>query len=245
MDASDTTQKKCGSINAAQKQTLTDFVFEHKEMYVGKFTATYTKAVSEKLWQEVTVLLNSIPGGPSKDWKLWRKTWIDLKKNTKAKLSRARNYAAGTGGGPPLPEIDTSTDSKILEILSPVCVTGDKDIVESQVILDDEMHPVMDVDMENKYIEVPSVTIDVPCASTSTANDVPTCTPVHERNTPRMKKSSKSARLHSSIANHDKLLKLNQEKLAMESDYKKRKLEILEQMMKDKRSYQEKKIGYS
>jgi len=45
-------------------------------MYKGKLTATYTNAISIVLWQEVTCILNAIPGGAIKDWRQWRKVGI-------------------------------------------------------------------------------------------------------------------------------------------------------------------------
>ncbi|KAK5648144.1 hypothetical protein RI129_003036 [Pyrocoelia pectoralis] len=74
--------------------------------------------------------------GPKKNWTAWRRTWQDLKKNAKKRNTEVKQYARGTGGGPPFNPIFTKEESTILHILDQVEVEGDATIQESCVIWD-------------------------------------------------------------------------------------------------------------
>ncbi|CAG9822092.1 unnamed protein product [Phaedon cochleariae] len=65
--------------------------------------------------------------------KTYDKTWQDMKSNVKKKVAETRRYERGTGGGPPLPEVDKEYD-RMKEILDPVAIEGDSNILESMVI---------------------------------------------------------------------------------------------------------------
>lgn len=52
---------------------LVELISTRKEMYTGKFTPVYTREKMVRNWQELINLLNSVPDGPAKDWKQWRK----------------------------------------------------------------------------------------------------------------------------------------------------------------------------
>lgn len=67
---------KLRQLSAKQKEVLVNFIYARPDMYKGKLTATYTNAISIVLWQEVTCILNAIPGGAIKDWRQWRKVGI-------------------------------------------------------------------------------------------------------------------------------------------------------------------------
>nr|CAD7419044.1 unnamed protein product [Timema poppensis] len=58
----------------------------HQNIARGKFTHDFTPKVAAKLWKELTVILNSCFGGPTKGWKEWRKTWQDIKASAKVKF---------------------------------------------------------------------------------------------------------------------------------------------------------------
>lgn len=70
--------KKTSHISVKQKELLVNFLEKHPEMYSGKFTDTYTKNVSLRLWTEITNILNSVPGAPAKEWRQWRKVHNQL-----------------------------------------------------------------------------------------------------------------------------------------------------------------------
>ncbi|CAI6356792.1 unnamed protein product [Macrosiphum euphorbiae] len=69
---------------------MVDFLNNHSDLLKGKHSATFTKNIAAKQWQELTDLLNSIPG-PIKHWKTWHRTWQDLKAEAKKnKLSSTK-----------------------------------------------------------------------------------------------------------------------------------------------------------
>jgi len=65
-------RKKSHSITNDQKSAMVDFLNSHSDLLKGKHSATFTQNIAAKQWQELTDLLNSIPG-PIKDWKAWRR----------------------------------------------------------------------------------------------------------------------------------------------------------------------------
>lgn len=64
---------KLNPITPRQKEILVEFISSRTEMYTGKLTPVYTRERMVKNWEEVANLLNSVPNGPAKDWKQWRK----------------------------------------------------------------------------------------------------------------------------------------------------------------------------
>ena len=46
---------------------------KHPQLQSGRFTNDFTKKDYERLWSEITTILNNVPGGSTKDWKGWRK----------------------------------------------------------------------------------------------------------------------------------------------------------------------------
>lgn len=56
-----------------------------------------------------------------------------MKKNIKAKAVKEKNYARGTGGGPPLPPNPESggLEEKILSLIPSVTIEGDENVEES------------------------------------------------------------------------------------------------------------------
>lgn len=64
---------KSNPMNQKQKEFLINFISDRNEMYCGKLTPTYTKEKMRALWDELTNILNSVPGGPAKTWVQWRK----------------------------------------------------------------------------------------------------------------------------------------------------------------------------
>lgn len=69
-------KKKSLPITNKQKELLTEYLSGKTEMYIGRLTPTYTKSVMTKNWEEIANILNSVPNGPAKDWKQWRKVSI-------------------------------------------------------------------------------------------------------------------------------------------------------------------------
>jgi len=65
-------RKKSQSVTNNQKTTTVDFLENHSDLLKGQHSATFTQNIAAKQWQELTNLLNSIPG-PLKDWKAWHR----------------------------------------------------------------------------------------------------------------------------------------------------------------------------
>lgn len=70
-------RKKSKSVTDGQKSAMIDFLQNHPELYKGKHTASYTQVIATQQWQELTGILNAIPG-PIKDWKAWRRVSIKI-----------------------------------------------------------------------------------------------------------------------------------------------------------------------
>lgn len=72
----------------------------------------------------------------------------------------AKKHQRGTGGGPPEPVTTDTFELKDIELTSPACVTGNKEVPEPSIILDDEVIfeeilPSPNVETESvRYIEV-------------------------------------------------------------------------------------------
>lgn len=66
-------KQKMGAVTSKQKEYLIEFISARREMYTGKLTPAYTKEKMQQNWEEITHILNSIPQGPAKTWKQWRK----------------------------------------------------------------------------------------------------------------------------------------------------------------------------
>lgn len=63
---------KSKSVTSEQKQLLISFVTKYPELNTKKFSSKFTYKDAQRLWEEITdVLNNSI--GPQKNWTEWRK----------------------------------------------------------------------------------------------------------------------------------------------------------------------------
>ncbi|XP_050310044.1 uncharacterized protein LOC126745999 [Anthonomus grandis grandis] len=122
-------KKYCGFVSSEQKKELILFMEEHPELKSGKFTQDFSFKTAQALWIKLAGRLHSLPGA-HKDWKQWRKTWQDLKSKSKKKKTEIRNHQMGTGGGPAVADLN-SYDEKILELIGPVLVDGDRNVEES------------------------------------------------------------------------------------------------------------------
>ncbi|CAG9765772.1 unnamed protein product [Ceutorhynchus assimilis] len=104
------------TISPQQKIVLIEFMEQNPVMVTQKQSNQFTNADISKLWQTVTLTLNSIPGA-TKTWKEWRKTWSDIKSRTKKRVHENRKEALKTGGGPNISEGVNTEDEKVLEII--------------------------------------------------------------------------------------------------------------------------------
>ncbi|KAG5887674.1 hypothetical protein JTB14_015578 [Gonioctena quinquepunctata] len=72
----------------------------------------------------------------SRDWKVWRKTWQDIKSRTKSKVSGMRRHERATGGGPPIEDDISKSDEDIINIVKVVSIEGHNETTESAVDFD-------------------------------------------------------------------------------------------------------------
>ncbi|XP_031334650.1 uncharacterized protein LOC116164596 [Photinus pyralis] len=135
------------SINYNQKKMLIEYLKKHPQLVSGKFTSTFTYKNAESQWQEISNILNSIPGGSTKNWKSWRKTWQDLRSRTKIKVSANRRHINGTGGGPYTEDPLSTVEDDIVDIIKIVSIEGHTEVAESEVQI--ALQPVTPVQTEN------------------------------------------------------------------------------------------------
>ncbi|CAG9826614.1 unnamed protein product [Diabrotica balteata] len=120
-----------GFVSSEQKKELINFMEENPDLKSGKFTNNFTYKTAQTMWQTLSQILNALPGA-KKEWKQWRKTWQDMKSNTKRKNTKIKNSQVETGGGPPIKDVKmTEEDLKIIEILGTAIVEGDPLVAES------------------------------------------------------------------------------------------------------------------
>ncbi|CAH1183063.1 unnamed protein product [Ceutorhynchus assimilis] len=110
---------------------------------------SFTFKDAQKQWQEITSNLNSVAKGSKKDWKQWRKTWTDIKKNTKSRAAENRKHCMKTGGGPPLKFMD-ERDNEVLNIIGTVSQEGHRSVKETNV--DFTFQETDDVDNEDEIL---------------------------------------------------------------------------------------------
>ncbi|XP_067633783.1 uncharacterized protein [Eurosta solidaginis] len=86
--------------NAAQLKLLVEFMEKHNALAKNSLQNTNNgRAKKKQLWSKLTDLLNS-NGPPVKVTQAWQKVWTDYKYNTKRKLTQRMNSLKRTGGGP-------------------------------------------------------------------------------------------------------------------------------------------------
>ncbi|CAH1183936.1 unnamed protein product [Phaedon cochleariae] len=248
-------KKKSLPITNKQKKLLTEYITQKPEMYIGRLTSTYTKSVMIRNWEEISNILNSVPNGPAKDWKQWRKTWVDIKKNTKARAVKERNYRRGTGGGPPWPHNnkDESIDEKILSIIPSVTIEGDKNVSESVVFFSDD----------NAEMNVEIINLDEGGKENYQLDDIEEYSADHmycnsdqglkEQHKPATteisgpkkvtKKVTKSARLQESLKTNNRFIDMNGEKFRSDKLYQEKKIALLESQSIYKKVYLDKKLS--
>ncbi|KAK4874372.1 hypothetical protein RN001_013732 [Aquatica leii] len=224
---------KMRQLSAKQKETLVNYLYARPEMQKGKLTPTYTKVVANTLWEEVTTTLNSIPGGAIKTSSQWNKTWRDLRKNVKNKVSKEKKFRNGTGGGPPMPppttESDKTIDEKIFEILTPVAVEGNLDVPDPFVISED-----ITWDINKEQLDDLHTASEVKATVLANKGNI-------EHNITK-KRYTKSSRLRDSVKNNEKFLMISKQGISSTQDYRQRKLQILQNHYDKKHEYYQEKL---
>ncbi|CAG9763560.1 unnamed protein product [Ceutorhynchus assimilis] len=150
-------EKKGGSLTREQKKVLIQFIEDHPELKTSKFSKDFTFKKGQALWEEISSILNAMPGA-NKGWIKWRKTWHDIKNAVKTKSATIRRHLDQTGGGPPINEEITNEDQKILNLISPVVIEGMPEVAESMTVF--TMPPKKEVKPSTSSSFVP-VEVDV------------------------------------------------------------------------------------
>ncbi|KAF5276387.1 hypothetical protein FQR65_LT16354 [Abscondita terminalis] len=114
---------RTSNLNSVQKEIMCNFIRSRPDLQSGRFSNTFTFKDAQALWENLSSQLNSVPNGAVKDWRHWRKTWQDLKKNTKSKAVAAKKHASGTGGGEPYPSL-SETDNVVLSVITQTEISG-------------------------------------------------------------------------------------------------------------------------
>lgn len=65
--------RRTGPVTETQKNYLTEFLKNNKELCTGRFTAQFTAKKAQEMWQNIAYELNAMPGGSHKDWRQWRR----------------------------------------------------------------------------------------------------------------------------------------------------------------------------
>ncbi|CAH1107482.1 unnamed protein product [Psylliodes chrysocephalus] len=149
-------EEKKSYCTQSQKETLINLMREkeNEPILSGKFSATFTFKDARSKRQNIASILNSAPGA-SKDWKLWKKKWQDLRFKAKKKKSDQVKHARGTGGGPPLDTKYDTTNELILSTIAPTAITGYMNVNETPIdfqfaSIDEKDEPT---DMNEEYVQ--------------------------------------------------------------------------------------------
>ncbi|XP_050065583.1 uncharacterized protein LOC126554567 [Aphis gossypii] len=126
---------KSKSVTNDQKSAMVDFMKNHEELAKGKHSSTFTQAIARQQWEELSGVLNSIPG-PIKDWKAWRRTWQDLKADAKKKQAQINKNLKGTGGGPSTAGSLDSLSETVVGMIGVVPISGDPLITDYPICFD-------------------------------------------------------------------------------------------------------------
>ncbi|CAH0552167.1 unnamed protein product [Brassicogethes aeneus] len=78
-------------ISRKQSQRLAEFLGKHNNLRKGKISSKFTHRDAQNLWECITNELNAIPGGLSKDWKSWKKTWKNMKRRKSKSKTKNKN----------------------------------------------------------------------------------------------------------------------------------------------------------
>lgn len=141
--------KRNSNVSMEQKKIILEFIKKHPNLASGKFSNNFTQKEAQRLWQELSVILNSC--GTEKDWKSWRKviilfiensilndnisnffqTWQDIRSRTKIKSSEYYKERRRTGGGPCPDNTTTEYENEVLDTIKLVSIQGHQEVSES------------------------------------------------------------------------------------------------------------------
>lgn len=252
-----------GKASDKQKTMLVEFLKKNSQLISGNFTNSFTYKDAEQKWQDVANILNSIPGA-RKEWKAWRKvkqlvlfliyfffimyflqTWQDLRSRTKSKQGTNKKETSATGGGPYTEDPLTKVEEDILEIIKKVSVEG-HEVQESYA----------EFNLQCENVAVTSKRDLIPVDTSSTSKQLNSlCVADDELNhtgSTIFKQSNKSGEILKGEQSVKKVPKkierlinsataashfsenLNK-KVSLKEEYYKKKIEIMQEMLEEKR----------
>ncbi|XP_050501990.1 uncharacterized protein LOC126881655 [Diabrotica virgifera virgifera] len=220
----------------AQKKLLIIYMEQHEELRRGQFTATFTYKKAQQLWEEITTNLNSVPNGQAKDWKKWRKTWQDIKKNAKAKNAAIKRHRNMTGGGPACSSSLSDQETEVLSMIGPMQTDGigveetplefsfvEQSLPSTETPLQDVIYDIAEMDSEKEKVDQKIVTdTEEKNNGAYQEHNYTLEYPIQKKGKGRPqppRKISKTARLQTSLALSQKHLASMKEKNDIEAAY--------------------------
>ncbi|RVE47927.1 hypothetical protein evm_007441 [Chilo suppressalis] len=170
-----------------QLSTLLEFMESHGTL-ARPLAGAQGRVRSDRLWADLTNILNAVGGGVNKTTDKWKKVWADWKSKTKKKGLIIRSHARGTGGGPASRQILSALDERVLAIMGPLAVEGQASVQElgfnkSQSAAPTQLSPPIIQDNPN-LLEIVNETPDLPTSpqpSTSSQSEAPSRPPRRRR----------------------------------------------------------------
>ncbi|RVE41778.1 hypothetical protein evm_013577 [Chilo suppressalis] len=112
-----------------QLSTLLEYMESHGDL-ARPLAGAQGRIRSDRLWADLTNILNAVSGGVNKTTDKWKKVWADWKSKTKKKGLIFRIHARGTIGGPASRQILSALDKRVLAIMGPLAVKGQASVQE-------------------------------------------------------------------------------------------------------------------
>ncbi|RVE40844.1 hypothetical protein evm_014506 [Chilo suppressalis] len=173
--------------NPEQLSTLLEFMKSHGDL-ARPLTGAQGRVRSDRLWADLTNILNAVGGGVTKTTDKWKKVWADWKSKTKKKGLIIRSHARGTGGGPASQQILSALD-EMLAIMGPLAVEGQASVQELGFNKSQSAAPTQQLSpptiQDNPiYLEIVNETPDLPTSpqpSTSSQSEAPSRPPRRRR----------------------------------------------------------------
>ncbi|XP_055306870.1 uncharacterized protein LOC129571132 [Sitodiplosis mosellana] len=115
-------------ITMQQKVAMVDFMQENYSFLMGQFSSMEGRMKKNLKWKEFADVLNKL-GPPTKDLAKWKKSWSDMKSETKKKFQLKRQNLHTSGAGP-IDVVFSQLDERIVQICGKKAMDGDADINE-------------------------------------------------------------------------------------------------------------------
>ena len=235
--------KRSKNFSQQEVDLLLDLVNAKRNILENKRTDHVSLKDKENSWKELAESFNELNGSVVRDWKVLKGKYENLKKTCKKNFAKDKKYTSGTGGGPHQPNLISTTDVKVKDIIGTIPLEGLPSVCDSDFIGQSLLQgtsyegetaiPSPDIcDAVQVIEEIPVIqdlergeTIEVPvqpCSSNFTVQDLrkPTSTPL------RIKRKRS---LDSTVAG---------KKLEVLADEKQEVLQLQKQVLEDQIQFQ-------